>query len=119
MKISIVEIDQWRREMADYPGVVRSLREIEDCEGDLEDAAISLAIQADLEPDYSDRWLVSYAKRFRPVICQSEFRDSLTEGTVLCLVRYLVSDSSCPELLAMLVALQVMGEGLDQFCAGF
>lgn len=105
--------------MADYPGVLRSLDAIEDCEGDLEDAAITLAIQANLEPDSRDRWLVSYAKRFRPLICQPDFRQSLRQGDVISLARHLVgTDSGCPELLAMPVALQVMAEGLEAFCAG-
>ncbi|MEB3274727.1 MAG: hypothetical protein ACO4AI_08560 [Prochlorothrix sp.] len=120
MQINPADFDQWRRALADYPDVLRSLETIEDCEGDLEDAAITLAIQANLEPDYRDRWLVSYAKRFRPLICQGDFRERLTQGDVISLVRHLVgTDSGCPELLAMPVALQIMDEGITVFCTGF
>jgi len=120
VQINPANLEQWRRAMADYPGVLRSLETIEDCEGDLEDAAITLAIQSNLEPDSRDRWLASYTKRFRPLICQPDFRQSLRQGDVISLVRHLVgTDSGCPEVLAMPVALQIMSEGVDCFCAGY
>jgi hypothetical protein len=118
--LDAVDLEQWRREMADYPGVLQALDVVEACEGDLEDAAIALAIQARLEPDYGDRWLASFAKRFRPLVCQPAFRSSLNPGDVLGLVRYLVAaETTCPELLALPVALAILQGGLEEFCQGF
>ena len=37
------DITQLRDRLADYPEATEALQEIEDCDGDLEDAAISLA----------------------------------------------------------------------------
>ena len=44
--ITSQEIARFRSELAAYPEALKALDEIEDCEGNIEDAAISLAIQA-------------------------------------------------------------------------
>lgn len=116
-------IRQWHAELADYPEIQRSLQVIEDCDGDVEDAAVTLAIQAGLEPDNSDRWLSSFAKRYRPLLCETEFRTQ-TESQespmgVSAIVRHLAASSSCPPLLILPVAVLVAEEGLAAFCLAF
>jgi hypothetical protein len=118
ISISSTEIEQWRAELADYPAVLRSLDEIEACEGDVEDAAINLAIQANLEPNTCDRWLASFAKQFRPWVCQPDFQASLTPGDVVNLTRHLAAESTCPDVLVLPVAVQVMASGIEYFCSG-
>ncbi|MEY2975953.1 MAG: hypothetical protein RLZZ435_90 [Cyanobacteriota bacterium] len=114
---------QWRQALADYPDVLKAIDTVEDCEGDLEDAAITLALQARLEPDGSPDWLRRFAKRYRSNICR-EFRHQhpdLPEETYLSaihLVRYLAAESDCPNLLIFPVALWVLSQDLSQFCQG-
>jgi hypothetical protein len=119
LTIPLDQIDSWRIELADYPAVLRAMEAIADCEGDVEDAAIGLAIQADLEPNTCDRWLKSFAKRFRPRVCQPDFCNRLASKDVVALTRYLAAESSCPELLALPVAIEIMGQGIESFCQGF
>ena len=78
--ITSQEIALFRSELAAYPEALKALDEIEDCEGDIEDAAISLAIQAGQEPNISENWLDGIAKRCRVAICKSELKEDLTNG---------------------------------------
>ncbi|MFZ4666975.1 MAG: hypothetical protein ACOYME_11170 [Prochlorotrichaceae cyanobacterium] len=120
---------QWRNALADYPDVLKAIDTVEDCEGDLADAAITLALQARLEPDGSVDWLMRFAKRFRPVICRADCRQQLAAYPpdispdqnlrVVSLVRYLVAESECPSLLVFPVALWVLRQGQEVFCEGF
>lgn len=128
---------QWRNALADYPDVLKAIDTVEDCEGDLADAAITLALQARLEPDGSADWLMRFAKRFRPVICRADCRQQLAayppdispdqtpdqtsdaKLQVVSLVRYLVAESDCPSLLVFPVALWVLRQGQEIFCQGF
>ncbi len=105
-----------RSELADYPEVLRALTEIEDCDGDVEDAALSLAIAAGLEPDNSDRWIVSYAKRFRPAICQLAAQSSVAEVDLSSLIRHVAGNTTCAPLLVLPVAIAAQENGLDSFC---
>ena len=109
------QLERWRSELADYPGVLRSLNEIEDCDGDVEDAAINLALQAGLTPDNSNQWLVSYTKRYRVIICQWVDR-STTAADVSDVVRHLSGHSSCPQQLVLPVAIAACQQGLEAFC---
>jgi len=112
---------QWRQALADYPHVLKAIDTVEDCEVNLEDAAITLALQAHLEPDGSNDWLSRFAKRYRSSICR-EFRRQHGEfsGTAhllaIHLVRYLESETDCPNLLIFPVALWVLGQDLAEFC---
>ena len=115
--VSSEQMAQWRSELADYPEVLRALAAIEDCEGDVEDATIGLAIQTGLQPDSSDQWLLALAKQFRPVICEliKQGNGSVSTSDV---TRHLASESGCPELLALPVAIAAGANGYDQFCEG-
>ena len=115
LSIDLERLDAWRSEFADFPDVLRSLNELEDCDGDVEDAAINLALHAGLTPDNSNQWLLGYAKRYRVVICQY-VTHSETEPNVVDLARHLQGNSSCPEILALPVALAAEARGLSAFC---
>jgi hypothetical protein len=71
VQITSQEIALFRSELAAYPEALKALDEIEDCEGDIEDAAISLALQVGQEPNTSENWLDGVAKRCRVAICES------------------------------------------------
>ena len=117
--LTFAEIAQLRQQLADYPEALDALQSIEDCDGDLADAALSLALKAGLEPDTNETWLESYAKRFRHVACQEQFRASLANQHVVGLINHLTQETSCPGLLAAPVALYITKAGIDEFCYTF
>lgn len=117
--LTLDEISQLRTQLADYPEAIEALQFIEDCDGDVADAALSLALKAGLEPDTNETWLASYAKRFRHVACQEQFRKPLAAQQVVGLINHLTQETSCPGLLAAPVALYVAKVGVDDFCYTF
>ncbi len=116
IRVSLEEIEQYRVALADDPIALRALEMIEDCEGDLEDAAIALALQVGQEPDQSDRWLDSVAKRWRVSLCQGGIRENLAAGNVAEAVRSLSSETMVPSALATPIALYVLKTGVESFC---
>ncbi|MEM7062907.1 MAG: hypothetical protein AAF572_07070 [Cyanobacteria bacterium P01_B01_bin.77] len=119
VSIPLIEITQLIERLADYPEAMRSLQEIEDCDGDLNDAALSLALKAGLEPTENDGWLEGFAKRYRHIACLLEFRADLSAQRVVGLAQHLSQNSECPNLLAVPVALYISKIGVDNFCQSF
>jgi hypothetical protein len=114
--ITSEELAQYRTELADQPAALRSLDMIEDCDGDLEDAAITLALQAGQEPDESDRWLEGLAKRWRSFVCQMGMKDYLQTGSVANAVKLLAEETTIPPTLATPVILYTLKTGIEDFC---
>ncbi|MBD1871459.1 hypothetical protein H6F93_32625 [Leptolyngbya sp. FACHB-671] len=114
--VTFEEIAQYRSELSASPEALRALDMIEDCEGDLEDAAIALALQARQEPDTSDRWLEGLAKRCRAVLCQSDLRANLAAGSLQDAMRSLTKATELPPSLATPVIIYVLKTGLEDFC---
>ncbi|MFB8789665.1 MAG: hypothetical protein U7123_12600 [Potamolinea sp.] len=111
------EIAQFRSELADNTQAMRALDAIEDCEGDLEDAAISLAIRVGQQPQTDNaEWLDALAKKCRAVICQKEFREDLLKGKYAPVVEYLAATPLLPGILATPVLMYVMRQGVNNFC---
>ena len=117
--IPLNEVTKLIERLADYPEALRSLHEIEDCDGDLNDAALSLALRAGLEPTENDGWLEGFAKRYRHIACLPEFRADLSAQKVVSLSQHLTQHSQCPNLLAVPVALYISKTGVDAFCQSF
>jgi hypothetical protein len=116
VRVTSEEIEQYRTELADDPIALRALEMIEDCEGDLEDAAIALALHVGQEPDQSDYWLDGVAKRWRVSLCSSDLKESLLAGSVAHVVRSLSTDTMLPSALATPIALYVLKTGVETFC---
>lgn len=114
--ITSQEIAHYRSELADFPQALEALDAIEDCEGDVEDAAISLAIQAGQEPQTSENWLADLAKRCRTVICEKELRADLLNGRIKAAVGYLTASKICPEILATPIVIYAIKTGANEFC---
>ncbi|EKQ67078.1 hypothetical protein OsccyDRAFT_4900 [Leptolyngbyaceae cyanobacterium JSC-12] len=110
------EIEHYRAELANYPEALNALDVLEDCEGDLEDASITLALQSGLEPDTSERWIDGLAKRWRHIVCQAELKESLEDGMSGDLLTALTSSTDLPMRLAILVAIFVIKTGVESFC---
>lgn len=113
------EITQLKNRLADYPDATDALQEIEDCDGDLEDAAISLALRSDQEPDSNEQWLASFSKRYRHIVCQEQFREAIAAGQLSTLITYLDQETDCPKLIAPMVAIYVFKHGVQDFCRSF
>ena len=99
------EIAQFRARLADYPEALAALQEIEDCDGDIEDAAISLSLKANQEPDTNEEWLAGFSKRYRHIVCRAEFREAIAAGQLSTLIHALTTETDCPPLIALPVAL--------------
>ncbi len=109
------EIARYRSQLADYEAALISLDAIEDCEGDLEDAAISLAIKVGQKPDRIN-WLDGLAKRCRVAICQAELQQDLSQEKLATTVGHLLNAGICPKILVTPVVIYVMKQGIDEFC---
>ena len=110
------DLAQFREELTEYPEALAALDVIEDCEGDLEDAAIALAIHVGQEPTTSEGWLESMAKRWRPVLCRTDLRADLADHRVATAIAQLVTTKALPWELATAVGLYVAKTGAEDFC---
>ncbi|HEY9906813.1 MAG TPA: hypothetical protein V6D18_04305 [Thermosynechococcaceae cyanobacterium] len=110
------EIERFRAELSSYPDAVAALDELADCEGDLEDAAISLAIQVGQEPDTNDRWIEGLAKRWRHVICQEGLKENLESGAIANALLMMTEHTTLPLKLATPVTIYVIKTGVPNFC---
>lgn len=113
--LSSQEIAKYRSQLALFPEALVALDAIEDCEGNIEDAALSLAIHVGQQPDRED-WLEGLAKRCRVDICKTDFRDQLLDGNIASVVSYLIEMKSCPDVLVTLVVLYALKSGIEAFC---
>ncbi len=110
------EIAQFRSQLSEYSHALEALDTIEDCEGDIEDAAISIAIQVGQMPTTSDNWLDGVAKRYRVTICNQEYREELLQGNISKMVGHLLEQNLCPQLLVTPVVIYAVKTGIQQFC---
>jgi hypothetical protein len=110
-------IEELQVQFADIPHAMVSLETINDCEGDLEDAAMALAIRAGQQPDINNsEWLKGLAKKCRVAICQTEFRNDMVNGNFLPLFQHFVLMKICPQVLILPVLLYVHESGVNLFC---
>lgn len=115
--LTSTEIERYRTELADNSAALRALEMIEDCEGDVEDAAIALALRVGQEPDRSEQWLDGLAKRWRVFLCQADVQADLAQGTVASAIGLLTAETTLPAILATPVVLYVLKTGVEGFCA--
>ena len=80
-KVTSQEIAKFRSLMVNDPQAMETLDLIEDCDGDLEDAVMTLAIKAGQQPEQTNsEWLDALAKKWRAIICEQEHREDLLNG---------------------------------------
>ena len=115
--IDLQIITELQAQFIDIPDALAALETIADCEGDLEDAAMALAIRVGQQPDINNsEWLKGLAKKCRVAICHSEFRNDMVNGNFLTLFEHFVRLKVCPELLILPVLLYVHEQGVNKFC---
>ena len=111
------EVATFRTQLVDYPDAINALQVIEDCEGNLEDAAMVLAIRAGQQPEITNSdWLDSLAKKCRAVICKEEFRNSLIAENFAPIAGHLAATKLCPALLVTPVLMYAAQQGINIFC---
>ena len=115
MQLSPEEISDYRDQLADYDYAIQALDIIEDVEGDLEDAATSLALASGQTPDRID-WLDGIAKRCRVAICEQDLRADLDDNYIQTTIDYLYQKKVCPPLLITPIVIYVVKQGIHEFC---
>ncbi len=113
--LSSQEIAHYRTELAADPEALEALDQIEDCEGNLEDAALSLGIQVGQQPDCPN-WLPGVAKRCRVVLCQDPCQTYFQQGQFASVVATLKDKGICPSVLVTPIVLYVLKLGWETFC---
>ncbi|HEY9808455.1 MAG TPA: hypothetical protein V6D13_03865 [Halomicronema sp.] len=114
-KVTFEEIAQLRTELAAYEDALKALDVIEDCEGDLEDAALVLAIEIGQQPD-GPEWLDGFTKRCRVAICDQSLRENLLNGKYAIVIEFLRQKGICPVILAVPVLMYILKQGIEEFC---
>jgi hypothetical protein len=110
-------IPELKIQFANIPEAIDALETIADCEGDLEDAAITLAIRIGQQPDINNsEWLNGVAKKYRVAICQSEFRNDMINGNLMPIFQHFLQIKICPKLLILPILLYVHEQGVNRFC---
>ena len=117
-KVTSKEIAQFRSQLADDSRAMEVLDLIEDCEGDLEDAAMTLAIRVGQKPERANsEWLDALARKWRAVICEEDFRQDLSNGSIEKMMAHLYTMPAFPKILATPVLIYVFKQGVNNFCA--
>lgn len=115
--IDLKIIEELQVQFADIPDAMVSLETISDCEGDLEDAAMTLAIRVGQQPEINNsEWLKGLAKKCRVAICRSEFRNDMISGNFIAIFQHFDRVKVCPTLLILPVLLYVHECGVSLFC---
>ncbi len=115
--IDLQMISDLQIQFADIPEAMTALETITDCEGNLEDAAIVLAIRIGQQPDINNSaWLDGLAKKYRVAICHSEFRNDMVNGNLMPAFQHFLQLKICPKLLILPVLLYVHEQGVNRFC---
>ncbi|MEH2318505.1 hypothetical protein [Nostoc sp.] len=116
-KVTSQEIAQFRSQLADDPSDMEALDLIEDCDGDLEDAAMTLAIRAGQQPERANsEWLDALARKWRVVICEQEYREDLLSTSLQKMMEHLKATPTFPKILATPVLIYVLKQGVNNFC---
>ncbi|MBW4665041.1 MAG: hypothetical protein KME01_12710 [Chroococcus sp. CMT-3BRIN-NPC107] len=116
-QVTPAEVAKFRTQLVDYPDAIKALQVIEECEGNLEDAAMVLAIRAGQQPEIANSdWLDSLAKKCRAAICKEEFRSSLVAENFAVVAGHLTATKLCPALLVTPVLMYAVQDGINNFC---
>jgi hypothetical protein len=122
------EVAKFRAELADYPEALTALDIIEEWDGDLADAAESIATRNGIEgvEDNADlRWFFAMLVKIRDLtkICEPEnqnFRENYLPVLIPPIADVMSSSFGCPpgiaSLLATPFAVYIKEEGMEKFC---
>lgn len=114
--LTLSDIAKYRSALSSNDTALSVLDVIEDCEGDLEDAAISLALQVGQEPNTSDNWLDGLAKRWRTTLCQPALCSAIHKQDYDIALSLLLEHTTLSLKLAVPVLIYVDYSGINAFC---
>ncbi|MFM8296449.1 MAG: hypothetical protein ACKN9E_18145 [Microcystaceae cyanobacterium] len=126
IQLTAEQLAKYRVELADNPGFLAALDVIEEWDGDLADAAESLATLNGIEgvEDNADlRWFVILLQKCRGYICQPKYeklREKYLPALIPPLTDFIAGAFMCPPgiagILSAPIALYIQEEGMDKFC---
>ena len=112
--VTAEEIERFREQLKHDPEALAALDTIQECEGNLEEAARSIATAAgntDIESDL----LEELSTRCRTVICQEDMKEKLPV-LIAAIAEFLALSSGFPSRLATPIALFAMEKESEDFC---
>ena len=112
--VTAEEIERFRKQLKHNPEALAALDTIEECEGNLEEAARSIATAAgntDVESDL----LEQLSTRCRTVICQED-REAELPVMISAIAEFLALSSGFPSRLATPIALFAIEKESENFC---
>ena len=115
--VTPAEIEEYRSQLQAYPEALKGLDVLTACEGDLEYAAETIAIESgELQNNLGDKpsWLEKLTQDLHPHICTPAFREVLTQGFAGA-IGLLIPVVGSPTLI-ILVVVYISRKGLDEFC---
>jgi hypothetical protein len=126
IQLTSEQIAKYRVELADNSDFLAALDVIEEWDGDLADAAESIATLNGIEgvEDNADfRWFVIVLDKCRDFICQPENRivgEKIVPALIPTLAEMIAASFLCPSGIATLlstpVSIYIQEEGMDKFC---
>jgi hypothetical protein len=126
IQLTSEKIAKYRSELADNPDFLAALDVIEEWDGDLADAAESIATLNGIEgvEDNADlRWFVIVLNKCRDSICQPKLREKYLPALIPTLTGIIAGYLMCPPpvagILSAIVAVYIQDQGLDKFCQNY
>ena len=123
------QISQLRSELAGYPEALEALEVIEEWDGDLADAAESIATRNGIEgvEDNAElRWFTEKLRQCHGFICQDKYQDLREKYLPTLLppmVDFFVGLLGCPPGVAGIIAtpfaVYIQEEGMEKFCKSY
>lgn len=112
--VTAEEIARFREQLKHDPEALAALDTIQECEGNLEEAARSIAIAAG-KTDVESDLLEKLSTRCRSVICQEDMKEKLPV-LIAAIAEFLASSSGLTSRLATPIALFAIEKGIEDFC---
>ena len=113
--VNQTEIEQFRAQLIkDYPEALAALDTVQECEGNLEDAAQVILLEAGEEEVQSER-LEKLSSLCRSVICKEDMKEELPV-LIAAITEFLAPGSGFPPGLATPIAIFVTKRGMKNFC---
>lgn len=112
--VTAEEIARFREQLKHDPEALAALDTIQECKGNLEEAARSIATaagQTDVESDLLEK----LSTRCRTVICQEDMKEKLPV-LIAAIAEFLASSSGLTSRLATPIALFAIDQGIEDFC---
>lgn len=120
------EIANFRSELADNPEALEALDVIEECKGNLEDAAEVLVVQSGIDKtgtlrgeNEDEDLLQKLANKLRPFICTKEFENAFLNGSFAVIVTALSVSAMAPVIVVTPVVLYISHKKWNNFCKDY